>query len=145
MALCEQCGSIQIVRARPRLADRLVALLTSKRPFICRRCRWRGRRGWTDQDLLNLSNYGAGGAEPDPALAALDPANAAANQPDVAKDSRSIPSRASTGRRRSSRSRRKRSRRREIIATVAVIALVMFFAVMLGLTGSCGGGGADAL
>lgn len=72
MAVCEQCGSIRIVRARPEPMDRVVRLFTSKRPFLCRRCGWQGRRGWTDADLLALTNYGAGGAESDPALAVLD-------------------------------------------------------------------------
>ncbi len=65
-------GSIGIVRARPESADRLVALFTSKRPFLCRRCGWRARRDWTDEALRKLTNYGAGGAEPDPLLASLD-------------------------------------------------------------------------
>lgn len=72
MVLCEQCGSIRIVRARPETADRLVALFTSKRPFLCRRCGWRARRPWSDDDLTAVMNYGAGGAETDPDLAALD-------------------------------------------------------------------------
>jgi len=52
--------------------DKLVRLFTAKRPFVCRRCGWKGRRSWTDADLRKLMDYGAGGAEPDPALAALD-------------------------------------------------------------------------
>lgn len=72
MALCEQCGSIRIVRARPETADKLVALFTSKRPFLCRRCGWRARRPWSDDDLTALLDYGAGGAQPDPTLIALD-------------------------------------------------------------------------
>lgn len=72
MALCEQCGSISIARARPDPADRLVTFFTAKRPFVCWRCGWRGRQYWSDEDLSRLMNYGAGGAEPDPALAALD-------------------------------------------------------------------------
>jgi len=72
MALCEQCGSISIVRGRSTIADRVVAILTAKRPFVCRRCGWRGRRNWTDKDLRKLLDYGAGGAEPDPELAVLD-------------------------------------------------------------------------
>src|SRR5688572_22966676 len=71
-ALCEQCGSIRIVRAQSTPADRLVAILTWKRPFVCRRCGWRGRRYWTDKDLRKLLDYGAGGAETDPALSVLD-------------------------------------------------------------------------
>ena len=72
MALCEQCGSIQVVRAVPEFADKLVAYFSAKRPFFCRRCGWRGRRDWSDDALSALMNYGAGGAEPDPDLAVLD-------------------------------------------------------------------------
>src|SRR5688500_5660735 len=72
MALCEQCGSIRIVRARPQPLDRLVRLFTTKRPFLCRRCGWRGRQSWTEDDLAKLSSYGVGGAEPDPELVVLD-------------------------------------------------------------------------
>ena len=72
MTLCERCGSIRIVRVRLEPADRLVAVFTGRRPFLCRRCGWRGRRNWSDKDLKNLLDYSAGGAETDPALAALD-------------------------------------------------------------------------
>jgi hypothetical protein len=72
VTLCEQCGSIQIERTPPGITDRLVAIFTGKRPFLCFRCGWRGRRNWTDDDLKALLEYGAGGAEPDPALAVLD-------------------------------------------------------------------------
>jgi hypothetical protein len=72
MALCEQCGSISIVKAQFELVDRLVVVFTGKRPFTCRRCGWRGRRNWTDNELEKLRDYGVGGAEPDPALAVLD-------------------------------------------------------------------------
>ncbi len=72
MALCEQCGSINLVRAQPGFSDRVVTLFTSKRPIVCRRCRWRGRRDWSDDDLRALMNYGAGGAELDPSLTVLD-------------------------------------------------------------------------
>ena len=72
MTLCEQCGSIRIVRAPSTPLDRVLAVLTGKRPFLCRRCGWRGRRNWTDKDLRKLQDYGAGGAETDPALSVLD-------------------------------------------------------------------------
>lgn len=72
MTLCEQCGSISIVRAEPEPIDKLLGLFTSNRPFVCRRCGWRGRRDWSDADLRALLDYGAGGAEPDPDLAVLD-------------------------------------------------------------------------
>jgi len=72
MALCGQCGSIQVTRAAPNVADRFLRVFFSTRPFVCRRCGWRGRREWTDEQLLNLQEYGVGGAEPDPSLVSLD-------------------------------------------------------------------------
>jgi len=72
MTLCERCGSIRIVRVRLDPADRLVAIFTGRRPFLCRRCGWRGRRNWSDNDLQNLLDYSVGGGETDPALVALD-------------------------------------------------------------------------
>lgn len=70
--LCERCGSIQITKAQSELPDKLVAFFTSRRPFVCRRCGWRGRRNWTDTDLRSLLEYGAGGAVADQSLAELD-------------------------------------------------------------------------
>jgi hypothetical protein len=72
MVSCDKCGSIQIVRANPAPADRFVKLFTSRRPFVCRRCGWRGRKEWTDEQLLSLQHYGIGGAAPDPTLVSLD-------------------------------------------------------------------------
>lgn len=73
MALCEQCGSIQLVRARSGPIDRGLAKFTSLRPFMCRRCGWRGRRSWTEADIVDPSEYGiAIGATTDPALSTLD-------------------------------------------------------------------------
>ena len=74
--MCEQCGSISIVQAQPRAGDTIVAFFTGKRPFLCRRCGWRARRRWSDLELDSLRNYGAGGAEIDPALSVLDEADA---------------------------------------------------------------------
>lgn len=165
MALCEQCGSISIVLAKREPADKFFGLFSSRRPFVCRRCGWRGRRDWSDRDLLDLSNYGTGGAEPDPALAILDappgrksrkrkrrkPAAFGLSQLDLASagpppedDSSVAPSRSSRSQRPRSL-RRKNSRWREIVATIAVTALVMFLVVILGLTGSCTGGGSEAM
>ncbi len=138
MALCEQCGSINLVRAQPGLSDRVVAFFTSIRPFVCRRCGWRARRDWSDDDLRELMNYGAGGAEPDPSLAVLDREPQVAAKTGTRKDPTSgLPTR---GRRRKLRNRQKRSRRREVVATIAATALVMFIVVLLGLTRSCSGG-----
>lgn len=176
MALCEQCGSISIVRAQRSPTDKLVRLVTGKRPFVCRRCGWRGRRDWTDKDLRQLMDYGAGGAEPDPSLVVLDeepvvtvPAKgrrkkAKAPRPAIERrtpedldlaalelpyaetlapgsdDRERLRGQSTSANRQRTRDRRRRSRQREMIATVAVAALVVSLMVMLGLTGSCGGG-----
>jgi len=149
MALCERCGSIQIVRARSRLADRAVALLTAKRPFVCRRCGWRGRRAWTDSDLAKLADLRSSGeVAVDPSLVALDHIPREAVRPSefelstldltppVTADEKIVSSRHG---RRGKRRRQKRSRRREIFAVIAVSALAMLGIVLLGLTGSCVG------
>jgi hypothetical protein len=72
MALCERCGSIQIVKGRAEPFEKLVAWFGARRPFVCLRCGWRGLREWSDGDLQRLQNYGSGGAEPDPSLIVLD-------------------------------------------------------------------------
>ena len=152
MALCEQCGSISIVRAQPDPLDRVVAFFTSKRPIVCRRCGWRGRRDWSDEDLRALMNYGAGGAEPDPSmtvldrepkafdLATLDHAHGATIQPQATETFEPTAVQRTRGRRRIRGDRQKRTRRREIIATVAATALVIFLVVLLAMTGSCSAG-----
>jgi hypothetical protein len=155
MALCEQCGSIQVVTAQQEPADKLVAFFTAKRPFVCRRCGWRGRRAWTDEDLSSLRDYGSGGAEVDPALAILDHGQGVARgrtlqdaEPTAfdlsVLDLAHAGTHESTGaveirERRSRRNRLKRSQRRKIIPAIAVSALAMFLIAMLGLTGSCAG------
>ena len=170
MALCERCGSLQVVRARAKLADKVLAFFTAKRLFVCRRCGWRGRRAWTDADLARRPDYGSiGGGEIDPALVVLDDrkhastlpakdvvsANAefdlsaldfATTAPGESKDPNAetvttVASRKAG--RRSVHRRRKRSRRRKIVSAIAMTALAMFLLVMFGLTGSCGGGPAD--
>lgn len=179
MALCEQCGSISIVLAKSERLDKVFSLFGSSRPFICCRCGWRARRDWSDEDLRDLSNYGVGGAEYDPALAVLDtPPPARSKQskkrkPKAARiqrrkqdsrefdlgkldlgatsvyeadrfESAAVASR-SIEKPRPRALRRRNSRQREVVATIAATALVVFLVVMLGLTGSCAGGGADAL
>lgn len=80
MALCEQCGSIRLVRARSGAVDRGLAKFTSLRPFTCRRCGWRGRRAWTEADIVDPNEYGVAiGATTDPALSTLD--NPASDRP----------------------------------------------------------------
>ena len=169
MALCERCGSIQIARARPHPADKAVALLTSKRPFVCRRCGWRGWRSWTDSDLAQLSKYSSSGiAEVDPALIVLDTPRSKRKIRQDRRENRRVPSEAQldalpnefglstqdlenavategppspTGktRRRRTYGGLRRSRRSEIVAALAMSALAMFLFAMLGLTGSCSG------
>ena len=147
MALCERCGSIQIVRARSRLADRAVALLTARRPFVCGRCGWKGRRAWTDSDLAKLADLRSSGeVAVDPSLVALDDIRREAVRPGefelstldltqpVTADEKIVAGRHG---RRGKRSRLKRSQRREIFAVIALSALVMFGIALLGLTGSC--------
>lgn len=168
MALCERCGSINVVKVEPSPLDRLIALVTKKRPFLCRRCRWRGRRDWTDKDLERLVSYGAGGAEVDPALSVLDDTKKRRRKlqsprghgsrraisesfglesPELGKPNVEVdipfdlgapPSPRPVSHRRGRR-RRSKSRRREIIATVSVTALVMFVVVILTITRSCSG------
>lgn len=162
MALCEQCGSIQVVRAVPESTDKFASFFNSKRPFICRRCGWRGRREWTDQDLIDLYDYGAGGAEVDPSLAVLDGDQdpqeragaskaefdlAAINlsdtkpfEPHGARTPDGTPHRTAAHGRPRTRKLPSRSRRREIVLSIAATALVMLVVAILGLTGSCGGG-----
>ena len=152
LALCERCGSIQIVRARSRLADRVIALLTVRRPFVCRRCGWRGRRAWTDSDLAKTADLSfSGEAEVDPSLVALDDIPREAVRPsefelstlDLTQPVTADPKNDSTRhRRRGKRRRQKRSRRREIFAAIALLALAIFGITLLGVTGSCVASGA---
>jgi len=145
---CERCGSIQIVRARSRLADRVVALLTGTRLFVCRRCGWRGRRAWTDSDLAKLADLRF---SVDPSLVGLDDIPREAVRPSefalstldltqpVTADEKIVSSRHG---RRGKRRRLKRSRRREIFAAITLSALALFGIILLGLTGSCVGSAA---
>ena len=164
MALCEECGSIQLARAHANQLDKLLGLLTSKRPFICMRCGWRARRRWTDEDLKKLQEYDNPSAMPDPALAVLDSdpnnrkrprlATKAANarrwefdlsdldldtttsvEDSSSSGSGSLDAAASEARHRVDR--RKRRIRREIVATVALTTLAMVVFVMMGFTESC--------
>ena len=169
MVSCEQCGSIRIARAHPSRADRLVAILTSHRPFVCRRCGWRARRTWTNADLKSLEEHLAGDGEPDPGLAVLDASpgyNLGAKQraavesddfrledlrftddqppsstptDDVEEDG---VDRGNTERglnRPRFRQRRRITRRRRIAGTVAISALAMFIIAIASLTSNCRG------
>src|SRR5687768_833441 len=75
MGLCERCGSIQIVRTRAGFTDKVIALVSSQRPFLCRRCGWRARRPWTDAELARVvESRNSGEPGTDPALVVLDQA-----------------------------------------------------------------------
>jgi hypothetical protein len=162
MALCERCGSISIVRLHPGWTDLAISILTGRKPFLCRRCGWRARRAWTNQDLNKLNEYGAGRAEIDPSLAELDDIGrqkrreqkaksaertensfdlddlhlGAESEPTASVQTAPI-SRGRSTRRSKVRGRQKRSRRREILAAIAVTAIAMFLLVVISLSGSC--------
>lgn len=162
MVLCEQCGSIRVTRAEPTFIDTTLAFFTSRRPFLCRRCGWRARRDWTDNELRELEDYGAGGAVADPSLVVLDLVHsrsrkgknkrqakkqgASASERPLDLDSLdlesspthavlpAIPHSPNTIRRR--HKRRASPRRREIVATMAfrmmVLTIVGFVALAVG-------------
>jgi hypothetical protein len=73
MALCERCGSIHVVKAPGSGVDAAISFFTRFKPFICRRCGWRGRRAWNENAKIDRSHLAL---EPeaayDPALADLD-------------------------------------------------------------------------
>ncbi len=50
--LCDRCGSIDVVRARTRLMDKVIRLFTGKNAFACRRCGWRGRKSWGEDERV---------------------------------------------------------------------------------------------
>jgi hypothetical protein len=72
MVLCEKCGSIQIEKAPRAAFDILIAYVSTRRPFLCLRCGWRGRRDWTDEEIRERPGCGPSGAVADPAMSALD-------------------------------------------------------------------------
>lgn len=162
MKSCERCGSIRIVRVE---AESVVAKMLSaarRRQFKCERCGWSAHRDWSDADLETMASYAASGvAEIDPDLTNLDshrkrkrkrtkehtapesfklsgiPTEPEADEP-LADYGRQ---RARTGGRKRLRVRRRHSVRSEILAAIAISFFVIFVVAILGLTGSCGGGG----
>lgn len=143
MAICEKCGSINIVRARSGVMAKAIALCTGRKPFLCRRCGWRGQRSWNDQDLGDRNNRGeAPTAEYDPDMVVLDtPLGASPQSLAPQPVPRGGKARARTGRR--GQDRLQRRRRREILNTIALSAAAMFVLAMLGSSGSCRGGSPD--
>jgi hypothetical protein len=51
-AVCEECGSFNLVRARSTWVDRGLSHISGRRPIFCRRCGWRARRAWTEENIV---------------------------------------------------------------------------------------------
>src|SRR5436190_2320100 len=73
--ICESCGSISVVRARGNVIDKVVRLITGRRPVICRRCGWRGRMPWDESFTQAQEKRSSNSNKQDPELAALDQAS----------------------------------------------------------------------
>jgi predicted RNA-binding Zn-ribbon protein involved in translation (DUF1610 family) len=75
--LCDKCGSVEVVRSRSRVIDKVVRFFTGRKPFVCRRCGWRGRRHWEARARPKRGGMAAA----DPSITVLDQAQqgAAAN------------------------------------------------------------------
>lgn len=166
MALCERCGSIRVeVVSAKTILDRLVVLVSGKRPFLCRRCGWRALRDWKDDDLRTLEGYGSG-ASPDPELVLLDHPPSEHRRPNRPSPAETVPSSESTfdlsmldehagnahegsqaptgvepsSRRRPAtrlRRRSRRPRRREIVVAAVMTGVVIFAILIAGMAGSC--------
>jgi hypothetical protein len=157
MVLCQRCGSIRIARGHSTLMDRVIALLTAKRPFVCRRCGLRMRKRWTRADLEAAEKSRPDRTTADKTdlaieidldmanqsrrvdLAGLDAKHSALDVSDAQRPY--VPSRPSrrTKERSINRRRAAGARRRDIIGGLAVTSLVLVVAFFLVLTGSCGG------
>ena len=143
MALCENCGSIQVVRTKSTAIDRAVRLLSGRKPFVCRRCGWRARRRW---DESNPSRY----LEPtvwaanDPELVALDevaPGSEIPPHQSMGGGSDTVAVLRQGPRKKRGHKRAARTSRHEILGAVALTGVVMFAVAMFGLIGSCSGAG----
>jgi hypothetical protein len=164
MPLCETCGSISVVRAKPNFLDKVIRTLNGRQPVICRRCGWRARRPWDEQAAAaRLALAHVSRITQDPELAVLDQESARAVdrarettspavpdqsfnlKPDDLSDLKPALSESSQLRRPSSRHPSKRFRdrrhaRRETIGAVAVTMAVVFVVLMFVLVSSCTGG-----
>ena len=47
---CGRCGSINIVRTRSSLVDRIVKFCTGRRRVTCKKCLWTARIRWEEED-----------------------------------------------------------------------------------------------
>ena len=52
-AYCAICGSSRIIRPRQRLLDRALFLLSGWQVWTCIRCGWKGRRRWSNDDIIS--------------------------------------------------------------------------------------------
>lgn len=170
MAVCERCGSIQVVRLQPSLIDRGLTLLDSRKPYKCRRCGWKGRRGFGADASSGLVEVELSDGTTDPSLSVLDdmdrPGDRASGQ-----GPRPLEQEPSSGefnlsltegsndreaelrhrhslkqwnhRRRNIDSRRlKRSRRRQVLGSIVISTLILLVGATVGLSSSCGGSAA---
>jgi hypothetical protein len=47
---CWRCGSINIVRTRSSVLDRIIRLVNGKKRVTCKRCLWTARIEWNEAD-----------------------------------------------------------------------------------------------
>jgi hypothetical protein len=50
MLNCWRCGSLNIVRTRSSLVDRLVRMVTGRKRVTCKKCLWTARVRWEEAD-----------------------------------------------------------------------------------------------
>jgi hypothetical protein len=48
--LCKRCGSINVVRTRSSLSDKIARFFTGKKRVTCRHCLWTARVLWSKPD-----------------------------------------------------------------------------------------------
>ena len=166
MPVCETCGSISVVRARPTFVDKVVRILIGRQPVICRRCGWRARRPWDEQTAAaqwTLARTSRIAQDPEMAVLDQEPSGTVDSEP-VAREGRSAPPldqfkvepdtlsdlkpallesdhrRPPTSRKPRNRFRDRRGARRETIGAVAITMGVVFVVLMFVLVGSCTNG-----
>ena len=47
---CYRCGSLNIVRTRSTIVDRIVRLMNGKKRVTCKHCLWTARVVWDEED-----------------------------------------------------------------------------------------------
>lgn len=137
--------------------DRLLLTFWGTRPFVCLRCGWRGRKLWTDEQLVESGADETVGAS-DPALTVLDSTESSTRSieidarevfvfphldGDVPPDSSDSPA-AEISVVKEVRSRRRFRRRNslgsEVVATIAISVVALLIVAIVVATGSCRGG-----